>query len=385
MERGAVFYACVFRDNQAGEYGGGSSGEGEYYDCRFINNHADEFGGGGSHGGSRFERVLFEGNTAEAWGGMGGGGAFGAGTFVDVVFRNNSAGWTGLEHQWGGGGYCGSGTFVNVLFEGNDSYIGGGLSDRGTTSMTNCTFVANTGSIGSAYYGWLGSSTLANSIVWSAGHSPSSPVVALDSSTLDVSNSDVEGSGGSGGAWDPDFGSDLGGNIDADPHFRGEPDPGTPYQPGLPYRVWPYSPVVDAGDDAEVPVGIIEDLIGDPRIAGLAVDMGAYEHQGVRTGVNGSPTAIGRESAVHQNQPNPFNPRTSIRYVLAASGDAELVVYDLAGRRVKELVFGHVEAGPHETQWDGTDRDGRRVASGVYLYRLVAGEFIETKRMVLLK
>lgn len=96
-----------------------------------------------------------------------------------------------------------------------------------------------------------------------------------------------------------------------------------------------------------------------------------------------APSAL--RSTLGQSTPNPFNPRTRIAYSLDAPKHAELVVYDLAGRRVKTLVSGHVDAGPHEAEWDGTDDHKRRVASGVYLYRLVAGEFSETKRMVLLK
>ena len=92
-----------------------------------------------------------------------------------------------------------------------------------------------------------------------------------------------------------------------------------------------------------------------------------------------------RQSMLGQNIPNPFNPRTMITYSLEAPGHTELTIYDVSGRRVKTLVSGFVEAGQQEAQWDGRDDSGKRVASGVYLYRLVAGEFRETKRMVLLK
>jgi hypothetical protein len=84
-------------------------------------------------------------------------------------------------------------------------------------------------------------------------------------------------------------------------------------------------------------------------------------------------------------RPNPFNPSTTIAYSLGRAGSAELVVYDLSGRRVKTLVSGYIDAGSHEARWDGRDEYGRRVASGVYAYRLITDEFSETKRMVLLK
>ena len=63
----------------------------------------------------------------------------------------------------------------------------------------------------------------------------------------------------------------------------------------------------------------------------------------------------------------------------------ELEVYDLAGRHVRSLVSERVTAGEHEVHWNGTDDTGAQVASGVYLYQLRAGEYVETKRMVLLK
>jgi hypothetical protein len=84
-------------------------------------------------------------------------------------------------------------------------------------------------------------------------------------------------------------------------------------------------------------------------------------------------------------RPNPFNPTTTIAYSLALAGDAELVVYDVTGRRVRTLVDGFVTAGDHEVRWDGRDDGGEVVSSGVYFYRLRAGDVVETQRMVLLK
>jgi hypothetical protein len=68
-------------------------------------------------------------------------------------------------------------------------------------------------------------------------------------------------------------------------------------------------------------------------------------------------------------QPNPFNPRTALRFVLAAPGRARLMVYGLDGRRLRTLVDGELPAGPHEALWDGCDDAGRPLASGTYLAR----------------
>lgn len=83
--------------------------------------------------------------------------------------------------------------------------------------------------------------------------------------------------------------------------------------------------------------------------------------------------------------PSPFNPSTSITYLLSQPQDVQLDVYDLAGRFVRSLVNEQVAAGEYRVQWNGRDDSGNRVASGVYLYRLRAGEHVATKRMVLLK
>ena len=86
-----------------------------------------------------------------------------------------------------------------------------------------------------------------------------------------------------------------------------------------------------------------------------------------------------------RNVPNPFNPSTQIAYQLPEPGEVSLVIYNLLGQQVRALVQDHQEAGAYRVTWDGTDAYGRPVASGVYLYRLTSGTFIQTHRMMLLK
>jgi hypothetical protein len=83
--------------------------------------------------------------------------------------------------------------------------------------------------------------------------------------------------------------------------------------------------------------------------------------------------------------PNPLHSRTTIRYDMRTEGDAEIVVYDVSGRLVRTLLRGLVKAGYHEVIWDGRDDSGNPVASGVYLYRMRAGDQAETRRMILAK
>lgn len=86
------------------------------------------------------------------------------------------------------------------------------------------------------------------------------------------------------------------------------------------------------------------------------------------------PEAFGLE----QNQPNPFNPLTEIRYALPVDTPVRLAVYDVTGREVARLVDGQCPAGFHRATWDGS-----RMGAGVYFYRVEAGSFIATRRMVL--
>jgi len=83
--------------------------------------------------------------------------------------------------------------------------------------------------------------------------------------------------------------------------------------------------------------------------------------------------------------PNPFNPSTKLSFEMAAAGHAGLKVYDTAGRLVATLVNERRDAGLHEVIWDGRDHAGRISSAGVYLYRLEVEDYVETKRMTLVK
>jgi subtilisin-like proprotein convertase family protein len=89
--------------------------------------------------------------------------------------------------------------------------------------------------------------------------------------------------------------------------------------------------------------------------------------------------------ALHQNEPNPFNPKTTIRFALPATGYTTLRVYDSAGRLVTTLVSQVMGAGVHPVVWGGTDDRGQTVASGTYFYQVRSGRYIDTKRMELIK
>ena len=88
---------------------------------------------------------------------------------------------------------------------------------------------------------------------------------------------------------------------------------------------------------------------------------------------------------VHQNYPNPFNPVTTLRYDLPENGHVNITIYDMLGREVKTLINQTQDAGYRSIIWDATNDYGKPVSAGIYLYQIHTGEFVQTKKMVLLK
>ncbi|NUQ42566.1 MAG: T9SS type A sorting domain-containing protein, partial [Calditrichaceae bacterium] len=92
-----------------------------------------------------------------------------------------------------------------------------------------------------------------------------------------------------------------------------------------------------------------------------------------------------REFALQQNYPNPFNPETRIKFQLPSAQAVTLTVYNVLGQKVRTLINERLEAGYYEAVWDGLNEQGQTLASGVYLYRMEAGDYRTVRRMVLLK
>ena len=121
----------------------------------------------------------------------------------------------------------------------------------------------------------------------------------------------------------------------------------------------------------------------------IALWLGVPGGSGVEDGSEEPAGALPKVFALDQNYPNPFNPQTSISFTVPGSEgdlvDVSLKVYSLRGRLVKTLVDNQQEAGYHTAVWDGHDEVGKKVSSGIYLYRLEAGEKIAVRKMVILK
>jgi flagellar hook assembly protein FlgD len=102
------------------------------------------------------------------------------------------------------------------------------------------------------------------------------------------------------------------------------------------------------------------------------------------------PVANGDQNAVivtalKGNYPNPFNPETSIFYSVKGDAKVNVTIYNLLGQKVKTLVNGNTKSGNHSIKWNGKDDAGRNVTSGVYFYRMEAGKYTSTQKMILMK
>jgi hypothetical protein len=92
-----------------------------------------------------------------------------------------------------------------------------------------------------------------------------------------------------------------------------------------------------------------------------------------------------KKIVLSQNTPNPFGLETTITYSLTTKSNVTLTVYNIAGREVVRLLEGEMEPGYHSLRWDGKDEVGKEVSSGIYFYRLHTYNFIQTRKMVLLR
>ena len=261
-------------------------------------------------------------------------------TFENVIMNDNYA-----EDR--GGAVALDGAFISSIMKhvtianNNAGNVGGGI---------------NTGSIGDY-------AVIVNSIFWNNQPSNINGMVFPYFSNIDVP-----------------LGSN---NITADPQFLNESEI---------FLLNENSPCIDAGTDfLEVDLsgfmlpGITPDTIiniNDQEFYGAAPDMGATETEFI---LNIENELLPNNYALYQNHPNPFNPITSFRYNLALDGLVKIIIYDLKGRVVKTLVDDYQTAGFKSVQWNATNDRNEPVSAGLYPYTLQIKDFIESKKMILLK
>ena len=136
-------------------------------------------------------------------------------------------------------------------------------------------------------------------------------------------------------------------------------------------------------------IGIVPDVEIHPTIAGIREGRDELLEAAVH-GIPASPASLTYNNSSNpsqlpdayllQNYPNPFNPTTEICFSLPHACHAKLEIFNITGQRIQGLVNRQMEAGYHTVSFDGS-----KVASGVYLYRLEAGDFVESKKMILIK
>ncbi len=138
------------------------------------------------------------------------------------------------------------------------------------------------------------------------------------------------------------------------------------------------------GDDSEGIINIesVTDAISGETVQGEL----AYKHNGIFVVTGSVPTPVEKEETVPaaymlaQNYPNPFNPMTVIRFDLPEAGHTTLKVYDMTGRKVISLIDEHLTSGEYTVQWSPAD-----VSTGTYFYRLLSGDFAQTKKLMIIK
>ena len=97
------------------------------------------------------------------------------------------------------------------------------------------------------------------------------------------------------------------------------------------------------------------------------------------------PVAVPALFSLYQNFPNPFNPITTLYYDLPKNIFVTISIYNILGKQIKVLVNTNKEAGYKSVQWDAKDSMGKPVSAGVYIYQIQAGDFVQTRKMILLK
>ena len=128
-------------------------------------------------------------------------------------------------------------------------------------------------------------------------------------------------------------------------------------------------------------ISINEIKINDIQEGGFLVE-GNFESSSITYGFDFQISVVPEVFALNKNYPNPFNPRTNIKFELPDDGDVQIFIYDLKGSLIDELANGYMEAGYHNLKWDGSHK-----ASGVYFIQMIAdnGNYIKMTKMMLVK
>jgi hypothetical protein len=274
---------------------------------------------------------------------------YGGGVFCcSAIMKMNAISMNSAHY--GGGIYCyGDGLVVynNIIYENTVTDGGGGLACYNANSIiTNCSISMNQALLGGGIYCGNSILSLLNAIIWDNNANHENELYINNSAPL-VRFCDVQG------GWAGQ------GNIDADPLFVNPENSDFHLQGG--------SPCIDAGDPNS-PL--------DPD--GTRSDIGAFYFD-QSTGIADA-FLLPDGFFLYRSYPNPFNASAVIRYKLPQQMQVTIDIYDILGRQVTTLQDGLQSAGNHQVTWNA-----KGFSSGTYFYKIQAGGFIETKKMLLLK
>lgn len=377
---------CRFELNYGDVTGGGVdfAGRLELDGCHFLHNSGGSFffyigGGAGLHGEAGellCENTTFEGNYGGEYGGAILLDGEASTTILDCLFLDNYSRYDGaitiiepqsptLERLT----FIGNGDVTvrfdgdqssdpvrlrDCLFHDNGAYAGLVVSFWADLILDGCTLVEN----GHSNFGFLRSyySTLTLYGTLIADNEMGELVPADVLSGLSVVCTNIHGN--ADGDWTGPLAgfADINDNLSADPYFCDAP--------AADFTLEAHSPCLPANNDCGALIG----ALGEGCEAVTPVD-GATPGMTRLVGVS----------------PNPFNPSTRVDFSLASPGRVKLTIFDVAGRRVRTLLDEHRAAGHHDLEWNGRDDSGRRLASGVYFYRLEAGDFRAADKLVMVQ
>jgi hypothetical protein len=337
-----VLTGCVVNGNTitaTNTYGGGISVQTSnptITDCRITNNTANGFGGGiaFSEATGTVENCVITDNNNTNSNGQGGGVFASASDVIlrDLLIAGNSA-----------SGFFGKGGGVYLAFD-------------PPAQLENCTIVDNacgpSGNGGGIAVEWFTTVTIDKCII--AGSTAGEGMYCENASPV-VSCSNIFGNAGG----DALCGTDDGNNFSADALFCGTA--------GKEFNLDPSSPCAPGNHPGGGVCG--GELIG-----------------AMRTGCGASPVPEGKlTDLVLGNHPNPFNPRTTIFFDLPEAGPARLRIFDLAGSLILDQSWTDLPNGRTTFDWNGQDREGRALSSGVYLYRIDTSHQSTSRRMSLVR
>ena len=362
--------------NSSGYLGGGIHCEGASPSITMnIFNENSSWDGGGAYFNGSTARIignLFNTNYASVYNGGFGGAIYCENSSLYIAgnnFVNN------LAYDGGGAITCISSSPTRIEFNvfyqnltfGTNFPGGGGAVFIQTSdlSMTNNLFNDNRSTLGygGAISCWGSNPVIVNSILWADTAYRYAEFFSDTSSSPQITYCDI--SGGHQGE----------GNIDVNPLFR-DPDNGDYHLMAIacgdPYD----SPCIDMGAPT-----IIDTLLDcDWGLGTERSDMGAYGGGEVFVGIDEPIKNLPAKVSISQNYPNPFNISTMIKYELPQQSQVMIDIYDVLGRKVATLEDAIQPAGYHKLTWNAEG-----LSSGVYFYKIQAGDFIDTKKMMLIK